>query len=276
MNPDLHCHSTVSDGALEPEALAQRAADNGVTLWALTDHDELGGLARARAAAGRIGLAFVDGVEVSVSWANETVHIVGLGVDPGDQALGRGLAQVRSGRDTRAVEMGRQLEAVGIPGAYEGAMRYVSNPALVGRTHFARFLVEAGYCRNVADVFARFLAAGRPGFVPHVWARLDEAVGWIRGAGGIAIIAHPGRYRFDALERDAMIDAFIDAGGRGIEVVTGSHTPAQYLEYAEVARQRGLLASCGSDFHGDRESRIDLGGLPPLPAGLDPVWEALP
>ncbi len=272
LNADLHCHSNVSDGMLPPPELAARAKANGVELWALTDHDEVGGIAAARKAAGELGLRFVAGVEISITWAGKTVHIVGLGIDENDPGLCAGLESVRGGRLRRGREIADQLEQAGIPGAYEGALKFADNPDMLGRTHFARFLVEAGVRPNVSEVFANYLVEGKPGFVPHRWSTLEEAVGWIRGAGGRAVIAHPGRYPFTDMQLDALISTFRDLGGEGIEVVTGSHTPDQYDSFARVARHAGLLASRGSDFHGPAESRVDLGHLPPLPAGLMPVW----
>jgi len=275
MNADLHCHSTVSDGTLEPEALAARAKGNGVELWALTDHDELSGQQRARDAARALGLAYLTGVEISVTFLGTTVHIVGLGVDSDDAALRQGLAATRGGRGARALEMADELAKVGIGGTYEGALRYVGNPELISRTHFARHLVESGVCADTQEVFRRFLVEGKPGFVPHRWATLANAVGWIVGAGGVAIVAHPARYKFSPTEEYALFTEFKGHGGRGVEVTTGSHTAAEAGRYAETAREFDLLASCGSDFHSPDESRIDLGGLPPLPSGLTPVWEAL-
>lgn len=272
MNIDLHAHSTVSDGLLSPTALVRRARDLGVDILALTDHDEVGGIAEARAAAEEVELGFVPGVEISVSYAGETVHIVGLGVDAGNEALRAGLAQTRSGRERRGQEMGRLLAEAGIPDAFEGALKYVGNPDLVSRTHFARYLAEIGVCKDVRDVFSRYLVHGKPGYVPMQWARLADAVGWIRGAGGVAVVAHPGRYRYTDLELDALFADFKDLGGVGIEVITGSHTPDQYRKFARMAETYGFLASRGSDFHGPDESRVDLGRLPPLPENLRPVW----
>ena len=274
-NPDLHCHSTVSDGTLEPEAVAARARANGVDLWALTDHDEVGGLQRAAAAARAQGLAFLTGAEISVTFANTTVHIVGLGFDASDERLVQGLRQTRGGRGERAQEMAAQLAQVGIPGAYEGALRYVGNPELISRTHFARFLVEQRVCRDTGEVFRRFLTEGKPGFVPHRWARLGDAVRWICDAGGVAIIAHPARYSLSANEEFALFSEFRQHGGQGVEVVTGSHTAAECATYAGMAREFGLAASRGSDFHSPDESHTDLGTLPPLPSDLTPVWDLL-
>ena len=275
LNADLHCHSVVSDGTLTPEELAPRAAANGVELWALTDHDEIGGQHRAIAAAHAVGMAYLTGTEISVTFAGVTVHIVGLGFDPDDAALREGLAETRDGRIPRAREMAAQLAAVGIPGAYEGALKYVGNPQLVSRTHFARFLVEAGVCRDTPEVFRKYLTEGKPGYVPHRWAALGDAVRWITQAGGVAVIAHPARYKFTANEEYALFSEFKAHGGQGVEVVTGSHTAAEYVTYADMAREFGLAASRGSDFHGPEESYTDLGKLPFLPDTLTPVWELL-
>ena len=275
LNADLHCHSRYSDGTLSPSVLAARAAANGVDLWALTDHDEIRGLAEAAAAAQALGLGFVNGVEISVTFASETVHIVGLGFDASDAALQAGLARTRSGRTVRAQEMADGLAAVGLPGAFEGALRYVSNPDLMSRTHFARWLVETGVCADTGSVFRRYLTEGKPGFVPHRWAGLGEAVQWITDAGGVAVIAHPGRYKFSVNEEFALFSEFKAHGGLGVEVLTGSHGPADAAKYSAMALEFGLLASRGSDFHSPAESRVDLGSLPELPSTLTPVWQAL-
>ena len=274
-NPDLHCHSVVSDGTLTPEDLAARAQSGGVDLWALTDHDEVGGQQRARAAAQALGLDYLSGVEISVTFADTTVHIVGLGFDPANPELVQGLAETRDGRGPRAREMAAQLAKAGIADAYEGALKYVGNPALVSRTHFARFLVDAGKCRDTQEVFRKYLVEGKPGYVPHRWARLGDAVRWITQAGGVAVVAHPARYRFNATLEYALFTEFKQHGGQGVEVVTGSHTSAEALRYADLAREFDLLASRGSDFHSPTESHIDLGRLPPLPADLTPVWSRL-
>ena len=275
LNADLHCHSVVSDGTLTPEVLAERAKTNGVELWSLTDHDEIGGQHRAAAAAKAQGLKYLTGTEISVTFANETVHIVGLGFDADDACMVQGLKATRGGRTERAHEMSDGLAKVGIKGAYEGALKFVGNPELISRTHFARFLVESGVCSETHEVFRKYLTEGKPGYVPHRWASLRDAVGWITGAKGVAIIAHPARYRFTPNEEYALFTEFIAHGGRGVEVVTGSHTSAEYVKYAETAKEFGLAASRGSDFHSPDESRIDLGTLPFLPGGLTPVWELL-
>ncbi|MFC3459045.1 3',5'-nucleoside bisphosphate phosphatase [Massilia haematophila] len=269
---DLHCHSNVSDGVLTPAAVAAYARKGGVDAWALTDHDEVGGIKAARAAAEEVGMRFVPGVEISVTWANQTVHLVGLHVDEDNPELLAGLAATRHGRDARGREIAAQLEAAGIPGAYEGALKYVGNPDLLSRTHFARYIVETGFCNTTPEVFRKYLTEGKPGYVPHRWATLEEAMDWIRSAGGIPVIAHPGRYKFDATAEGALFDEFRQRGGNAIEVVTGSHTPDQYATYAEVARRYGFLASRGTDFHAPGEARVEFDALPPLPASVTPVW----
>lgn len=275
LNADLHSHSIFSDGTLTPEQLAERAKKNGVQVWALTDHDEISGQIRAINAALSKGLQYLTGVEISVTFAQETVHIVGLGFDHLNSDILNGLEKTRSGRDLRAQEMSDGLAAVGIKGAYQGALQYVGNPRLISRTHFARFLVETKVCSDTHEVFRRFLTEGKPGYVPHRWASLGEAVNWINNAGGIAVIAHPGRYKFTANEEFALFSEFKTHGGQGVEVITGSHTINQYDKYAELALEFDLVASRGSDFHGPGESRLDLGDLPPLPKSLTPVWQAL-
>jgi len=275
LNADLHSHSTASDGTLDPRELAARAKANGVELWALTDHDELGGLAAARAAAREQALAFIDGIEISVTFADSTVHIVGLGLDPANEELKAGIAQVRAGRELRARQMGDGLAQVGIKGAYEGAIGLAPNPHLVSRTHFGRFLIASGVAPDMHAVFRRYLTEGKPGYVQHRWAKLGDAVRWIRAAGGVAVIAHPGRYKFTPTEEYALFSEFQAHGGEGVEVVTGSHHAGDIVKYTEMALEFGLLASRGSDFHDPQESRLDLGLLPgqaTLSPRLTPVW----
>jgi 3',5'-nucleoside bisphosphate phosphatase len=272
MNVDLHSHSTASDGLLKPAEVVARAAANAVDVLALTDHDEVSGLAEARAEARSRGIRFVDGVEISVSWRGTTVHVVGLQIDPNAPALRSGLESVRQGRAERAEKIGESLAAAGVPGGLAGARRHADNPNLISRAHFARYLVEAGRAPDVRNVFQRYLVKDKPGFVAHEWAPLADAVSWIRASGGVAAVAHPGRYKFAKSEMREFLADFKDCGGAAIEVVTGSHSPEQYSEFARVAREFGLLASRGSDYHGKGESKTDLGALPPLPDDLKPVW----
>jgi len=277
---DFHCHSNISDGTLTPSELVQRAAGRGVKAMALTDHDDVDGLEEGRAAALALGIAFVNGVEVSVTWRSHTLHIVGLGIDPHYPPLVAGLRSVRSGRGLRAQKMSDELAKAGVGGVLAGAYKYAGNPNMIGRTHFARYLVESGHCKDVKSVFNRYLAKGKPGYVPHQWANLADAISWITGAGGIAVIAHPGRYMvgkhsMGKKTMQELLAEFVALGGRGVEVVTGSHTQEQYAEFARYAEQFQLLASCGSDFHGPEESYRDLGRLPDLPLICKPVWDVL-
>jgi predicted metal-dependent phosphoesterase TrpH len=273
---DLHCHSSVSDGSLAPEAVVARAAKQGVDVLALTDHDEIGGLDAARAAAAAAGIAFVDGVEVSVTWRGSTIHIVGLRIDPGHPALLEGLGTVRSGRVGRAKRIGDELAEAGIEGTFEGALKYAANPSMVGRTHFARYLAEIGVVPDSKSAFKKYLVPGKPGYVAHEWTDLATAIGWIRASGGRAVMAHPGRYSLSAGALEALLAEFRAAGGEAIEVVTGSHSSDQYAMFAEIAKSHGFLASRGSDFHAPGEGSADFGKLPPLAKGLTPVWHDWP
>jgi predicted metal-dependent phosphoesterase TrpH len=270
---DLHAHSTHSDGLLSPAAVVARAAARGVEVLALTDHDEVSGLVEARAAAAEAGITLVAGSELSVTWDRLTIHIIALGIDSENAMLAQGLAAIRTGRTLRARRIADALAEAGIRGAYEGAMQYVTSERLISRTHFARYLVDAGHVGEVRDVFKRFLVPGKPGYVAHQWATLGQAVGWIRAAGGQAVLAHPGRYKVTRSGMRRLLSEFRDAGGDAVEVLSPSHTPAQVAEYAGLARVFGLRGSCGSDYHGPGESRLDLGDLPALPSGVVPVWK---
>jgi hypothetical protein len=272
LNADLHAHSIRSDGTLTPQALVERASERGVELFALTDHDEVSGIAEARRCAQARGLRFVAGVEVSVTFAGHTVHVVGLGIDEADEPLLSGLARVRAGRTQRAHEMAAGLAAAGIPDAYAGALQYVGNPDLISRTHFARYLVQIGICSDSREVFGRYLTEGKPGYVPHRWASLKDAVQWIRGAGGVPIIAHPARYRLSPTELWALVSEFREAGGVALEVATSSHSADDIRRFAQLALEFGLEGSRGSDFHGPGESHAELGVVAPVPYEVTPVW----
>jgi 3',5'-nucleoside bisphosphate phosphatase len=272
---DLHCHSTVSDGVLDPDVLALRAAAQEVDLWALTDHDEVSGIAQARQTALGQGISFLAGVEISVTWCGRTVHIVGLGVDETNPMLLTGLKKTRQGRVQRALEMAKRFEGLGIADAYAGALKFAGNAELISRTHFARHLVQSGHAQQMQDVFDRYLGDDGPANVPVVWASLNDAIGWIGDAGGVAVLAHPGRYKYTSVQFDALFAQFKELGGKAIEVNTGSHMPHQFAQYAAIAKRFGFLASCGSDFHGPDESRRDLGEVAPLSADLQPVWQCL-
>ncbi len=272
MDIDLHCHSNMSDGALSPAEVVQRAAQRGVDVLALTDHDVLAGLHEARDAAREAGIRFIEGVEISVTWRGKTIHVVGLGIGAGLTELGTALEEVRAGRLTRAKEMAQDLEKAGVGGALEGALRHANNPVMVGRTHFARFLVEAGVVEDVKGAFRSYLVPGKPGYVPYDWAKLADAVGWIVQAGGQAVLAHPGRYGLSGGALEELVLQFKQAGGEGVEVVTGSHSPDQYALFGAVAHTHELAASRGSDFHGPGEGG-EFGSLPPLDSRLRPIWQ---
>ncbi|MBL79675.1 MAG: phosphatase [Nitrosomonadaceae bacterium] len=272
LNIDLHCHSTVSDGTLTPTQLVKRAAMRGVSVLALTDHDDLDGLDEARRVASENDITFINGVEISVTWRNRTLHIVGLGVDPKYSPLVQGLEVIRNGRTTRGNKIAEELDKSGIRGSLEGAYCYAGEGGLIGRTHFARYLVDQGYAKNVKSVFKKYLVRGKPGHVTHHWASLSDAVGWICGSGGQAVIAHPARYKLGKNLLDELLLEFRALGGSGLEVITASHTPEQSLIFAHHANRMNLLASCGSDFHGPDESYFDLGLIPEFPVECKPIW----
>ncbi|MBL8397346.1 MAG: PHP domain-containing protein, partial [Candidatus Accumulibacter sp.] len=249
-NCDLHCHSLCSDGLLPASAVVERASANGVDLLSLTDHDDLAGLAEARATASALGMSFVNGVEISTEWQEMQIHIVGLAVDDTHPTLIEGLHSVRSGRIDRARRMSADLERVGIFGAFDGAMRLAANPNLISRSHFGRYLADSGVRKDVRSVFESFLVPGKPGYVPHRWATVSDALTWIDDAGGVAVMAHPGRYKLSSADLRRLLGEFKDLGGRAIEVQSGSHTSEQVEVFRRLAREFGFLASRGSDFHG--------------------------
>lgn len=272
---DLHCHSTVSDGVLTPTELVNYAAEKGIRVLALTDHDDVAGLSTARGVAETHGMQFIDGVEISVTWRRRTLHIVGLKINPEYAPLVEGLASIRAGRHTRAEGMAQALEKVGIHGALEGAYEY-SKGGIISRTHFARFLIEKGYAKDTKAVFKHYLVKGKPGYVEHQWASLEDAMAWIVGSGGVAVIAHPGRYDLGRVTMLELMHEFRALGGSAIEVVTGSHTVDQYQEFAKMAKSFDLASSMGSDYHGKGQAYIDMGRLPSLPSNCLPVWRDWP
>ncbi|MGQ9659528.1 MAG: PHP domain-containing protein [Thermochromatium sp.] len=269
--PDLHTHSTASDGTLTPAELVARASAAGVQMLALTDHDNTDGLAEAARTAAALGLIFIPGVEISVTWNTLTVHVVGLRIDPSDTRLQTGLARLMAFRAWRAEEIGRRLAKHGIEDAYAGA-RALARGRLVGRTHFARLLVKQRRATDVKEAFRYFLTRGKPGHVPGDWASLKEALDWIRGAGGEAVIAHPARYDLTRTQMQRLLGEFRELGGVGLEVVTGSHDRDESFTFARHAREQRLRASAGSDYHGPENPWLELGRLPPLPEGCDPLW----
>ncbi|CAG0992142.1 3',5'-nucleoside bisphosphate phosphatase [Methylophilaceae bacterium] len=272
---DLHCHSSISDGMLTPTELVQHAARRGLRVLALTDHDDVGGLSEARITAQAHGIELIHGVEISVTWHGRTLHIVGLRIDPEYSPLVQGLESIRQGRRTRAEGMAASLEKAGIHGSLEGAYRYATQ-GIISRTHFARYLMEKGLAGDMRKVFKKYLVKGKPGYYEHRWASLEDAVSWIKGSGGTAVIAHPGRYDLGRTSMALLLNEFRALGGTGIEVVTGSHTTTQFQEFAQISQKYELHASQGSDYHGPGLSYMEMGVLPELPSGCVPVWKDWP
>jgi 3',5'-nucleoside bisphosphate phosphatase len=273
LNHDLHCHSNCSDGVLDPAALVERAHAMGVNVLALTDHDEVTGLEAAARAAQAVGMRLVNGVEISVTWCGHTLHVVGLGFDPAYPALAAGLAAVRQGRAERAQAMGEALARIGFRGALEGARALAGNQEVISRTHFARHLVAEGRAKDVRSVFKHYLVKGKPGYVTHRWAELSDAISWISDSGGMAVLAHPGRYNIGKHAMRDLLDEFANLGGVGIEVVTGSHRPEHVPFFARLAEEFDLFASRGSDFHAPGEGGRELGRLQSLPERCVPIWQ---
>jgi len=268
---DLHAHSTASDGSLSPAALVEHAADCGVQVLAVTDHDTTAGLDEAREAARRRDIELIPGIEISVTWSHQTIHVLGLQIDPDCAALQQGLRKLHDFRHWRAEEIARRLDKARIPGSLEAARSYAGGK-IISRTHFARFLVDQGYARDMKQVFKRYLVANKPGYVPGQWASLEEALGWIRQAGGIAVLAHPARYRISGTRLRQLLDEFRELGGVGIEVVSGSHSQGDILRFAELAAHYGFYASRGSDYHGPENAYADPARLPALPSQCRPIW----
>lgn len=269
---DLHSHSNISDGLLTPTELIEHAAMHRVDILALTDHDDTSGLEVAATEAKRWNMQLIKGVEISVTWKKRTIHIVGLKIDPEYLPLKEGLAKIREGRHVRAAGMAAGLDKIGITGSLEGAYEYAKE-GIISRTHFARFLVNSGIAKDNKAVFKNYLVKGKPGYFEHEWASLEEAVSWIVGSGGIAVIAHPGRYDLGRTNMLLLLEEFRALGGTAIEVVTGSHTVDQYVEFAKYAQMFGLKASLGSDYHGKGISFMEMGRLPALPSTCKPVWQ---
>lgn len=270
---DLHSHSTVSDGTLSPTELVQRAYDKGVEVLALTDHDATEGLNEAASFASNLGLKFVPGIELSVTWSHQTIHIVGLGINADDENLNKGLMRLRDFRSSRGEEIAQKLEKAGLECPLEGAKKF-ANGEILSRTHFARYLVEQGRAKDVRQVFKRFLVKGKPGYVAGKWASLEEALSWIHGAGGIAVIAHPARYKISATRLRQLITEFKDLGGIGFEAISGSHSPDEEDRMARLANQFELFVSKGSDFHSPENIYRELGYLQDIPSGSTPIWHS--
>jgi len=271
-NYDLHCHSSFSDGTLPVEALVHYAVEQGVDVLALTDHDSTEGIALAQSAAASTALQLVAGVEISATWAGRTVHIVGLNIDISSPLLQTGLQNLRDLRNRRAQAITERLEKKGVEGVAEGLEQLVEG-SILSRTHFARYLVQAGYAKDMAQAFKKFLTKGAPAYVAGDWAQMGEVVQWIRSAGGMAVIAHPGRYRLGNARLRQLVADFRDCGGDAIEVFSGSQPQDDGWRFTRLSQEFGLLASVGSDYHGPEQHWVQLGRMPKLPAECVPVWQ---
>lgn len=268
---DLHCHSTASDGALAPSALIQRAHQQGVTALALTDHDTTDGLKEAALAANDCGMRLIPGIELSASYANQCLHIVGLNIDPGQSLLMEGLAKQQALRDQRAQKIAEKLEKKGIVGVYQAVIQAAGSGEIT-RSHFADFLLAQGYVSTQQEAFDKYLSKGKSAFVPTQWAALEDTIAWIRAAGGVAVIAHPLRYNMSAKWMNAALAAFKHAGGQAVEVVTGRASADDIQRSLQFATKHQLHASLGSDFHNPQNQWVELGRLAPLPTKAIPVW----
>ncbi len=269
---DLHSHSTASDGSLAPEALIQRAVEQNVDVLALTDHDGTEGIQAARNAAQDLPIDLIAGVEISVTWKNRTVHILGLNIDEHNKTLQQGLTDMRNFRVERATLIAERLQKAGIDGALAGAQEFASE-VMLGRVHFAQFLVKNGYAKNVNDVFKKYLVRNKPGYVPGKWATLEDTVNWINAAGGQAVIAHPARYKLTATKLRYLSSEFKELGGVGLEVVSGRQHPEEVKTLARLAEKMEMYASCGSDFHSPENQWVELGKLAVLPENTQAIWQ---
>ncbi|MCK5897513.1 MAG: PHP domain-containing protein [Methylococcales bacterium] len=269
---DLHSHSTASDGDLKPTELLVRAKAQGVDTLALTDHDTLGGIEEALATAKLIDMDFITGIELSTTWRNRCFHLVGLNIDPNSAILLEGIAEQQRLRMVRTETMALKLEKKGIKGAYE-AVKKVTGDGMVTRSHFASFLVKEGHVTDMQAAFNRYLGDGKPAFVSTNWISLIEAVHWIKEAGGVAVLAHPLRYRITASWMRRLLAEFKEMGGAGLEVVTGRDSKEDIITSYNYAKKFELAGSTGSDFHSPHNKWVELGRYSDLPDDIKPIWE---
>jgi len=270
---DLHCHSTASDGALSPTAVVLRAHQHGVTALALTDHDTTAGLAEAQISATATGIELIPGIELSTLWQNQCFHIVGIGINPEHPPLVEATHNLQATRMERAEKIADKLAKKRIPGAME-AVKKAAGDGMITRSHFADFLVSQHHVDTQQEAFDRYLAKGKPAYVATPWAELALAVNWITESGGVAILAHPLRYKLSANWMKRLLTAFKSAGGQGIEVITGRINSDEINRAATLAACFELAGSTGSDFHCP-DQWVELGRLAPLPDYIKPVWELL-
>lgn len=273
-NYDLHCHSNASDGALSPTEVVQRAHEHGVTSLALTDHDTVVGLSEAQTAATAAGIELIPGIELSTSWQNKCFHIVGLGIDPAYPPLAEATRNLQIMRSERAKKIAEKLEKKRIPGALAAVKKAAGN-GMITRTHFADFLLSQFHVSTQQEAFDRYLGAGKDAYVATIWAEMELAVNWITGSGGVAVLAHPLRYKLTASWMRRLLAAFKEAGGLGIEVVTGRYNSDEIKLVAGYAKRFELAGSVGSDFHSPANQWVELGRLAPLPENITPVWKLL-
>lgn len=282
---DLHCHSNLSDGILSPEALVSRAKTQKVTTLSLTDHDTLAGVQRAQAQSLIEGIEFIPGIEFSSLWAGRGVHIVGLNIDPSAKSIVDAVFHQRKVRMDRAVEIGLRLENHGIESAYIGAKRIAdadrgtdlvsditAEDGVLGRPHFAKYLVQEGYVSNMNQAFKRYLGAGKPGDIKQVWPEIGDVVEWINGSGGCAVLAHPLKYKMTRTKLRALVSDFADVGGGALELISGKQPPGQAEDMAKIAIKYDLKGSCGSDFHVPGQAWQELGAFGQMPRSVEPVW----
>lgn len=269
---DLHCHSTASDGSLTPTELIVRAKAKGVTSLALTDHDTINGQQEAKDAAQENAINFISGVELSTTWENKCFHIVGLNIDPKHSGLTQGISKLQTLRAERTKTIALKLEKKAITGSYEAVIK-AAKGGMVTRTHFSNYLLDQHHVSTQQEAFDRYLGEGKPAFVSTVWAELHDAINWINQAKGVAVVAHPLRYKLTVSWMRRFLSFFKEAGGQGIEVVTGHSNPDEIRRAILYAKHYDLFASVGSDFHTPDNQWVELGRLPPLPATVTPIWE---
>ncbi len=276
---DLHCHSNLSDGILSPEALVSRAKTQKVTTLALTDHDTLAGVQRAQAQASIEGLTLIPGIEFSSQWGGRGVHIVGLNIELTSTAIDRAVNQQIETRRDRAVHIAARLEKQGIRCALEGAMSIAANErqgngeeGVIGRPHFAKYLVREGYVANINQAFKRYLGAGKPGDIKQMWPEIGDVVEWINQSGGVAVLAHPAKYKMTRTKLRALACDFADVGGKGLELISGKQPVGLAEELAKIAAKYQLRGSCGSDFHVPGQAWQELGQFGEMPRSIEPIW----
>lgn len=270
---DLHCHSNQSDGILSPEDLVSRAKDQDVSVLALTDHDTIAGLERAKKQAEIVNIDIITGVEFSCKWAGRNIHVVALGFDETHPKL---LAQIESQtkmRDIRASEIAARLEKIGFKDAMARAQAQ-SGGAVIGRPHFAKAMVAMGFCSSVDQAFKKYLGAGKPGDIKQIWPEFGDLLPDVVEAGGIPVLAHPLKYKLTRSKLSQLLEDFIEYGGRAMEVVSGQQRQQDTHDMARLVNRFDLLASCGSDFHAPSKPWSELGRYSEMPDTVKPVWQA--